>query len=95
MIGSRMNRLLAVAMLVTATGVYGCASTYVQPTDNDAASACEITAAAASAPECNSEDLARQARDAADYKDEPALGYLNSPPGLLPIPVTSRNTSAN
>lgn len=95
MIGSRMNRLLAVAILVTATGVWGCASTYVQPTDSDAASACEITAAAAGAAECNSADLARQARDAADYKDEPALGYLNSPPGLLPIPLTSRNPSPN
>lgn len=95
MIGSRMNRLLAVAILITAIGVYGCASTYVQPADNDAAAACEITAAAAGAPECNTEDLARQARDSADYKDEPALGYLNSPPGLLPIPLTARNPYPN
>src|SRR5579863_9138698 len=95
MIESTFKRLLAVMMLVEATALYGCASSYVEPTGDDAASGCEITAAAASAPECNSanrDDLARQARDEADYKDEPALGYLTSPPGLLPIPVNSRNT---
>ena len=96
MIGSMMKRLVAVAMLVAPTALYGCASSYVEPTNDDAAaSACEITAAAAGAAECNSDDLARQARDEADYKDEPALGYLNSPMGMLPIPVSSRNTSAN
>jgi hypothetical protein len=95
MIDSMMNRLAAVAILVAATALYGCASTYVEPAGDTAASACEITAAAASAAECNSDDLARQARDEADYKDEPALGYLNSPMGLLPIPVSARNTSAN
>lgn len=92
--GSRLKIAFVVAALAAAAGLYGCASSYVEPT-NDAASACEITAAAASAAECNSDDLARQARDAADYKDEPALGYLNSPPGMLPIPVSSRNTSPN
>ena len=90
-----MKRLVAVAILVAATTLYGCASSYVEPTNDAAASGCEITAAAASAAECNSDDLARQARDEADYKDEPALGYLSSPPGMLPIPVSSRNTSAN
>jgi len=94
MIESTIKRLLAVTILVEATALYGCASSYVVPA-GDTASTCEITAAAASAPECNSadrDDLARQARDEADYKDEPALGYLNSPPGLLPIPVSARNT---
>ncbi|WP_424670757.1 hypothetical protein [Candidatus Binatus sp.] len=94
-IGSRLKLTLVVTMLAAAAGLYGCASTYIQPTDDDATSACQVTAAAASAAECNSADLARQARDAADYKDEPALGYLNSPPGLLPIPVAARNTSSN
>ena len=95
MMGSRLKLAFVVTMLAAAAGLYGCASTYLVPTDDDAASACEVTAAAASAAECNSADLARQARDAADYKDEPALGYLNSPPGLLPIPVAARNTSSN
>ena len=95
MIGSRLNLAFVVAMVAAAAGFYGCASTYIQPTDDDAASACQVTAATASAAECNSADLARQARDAADYKDEPALGYLNSPPGLLPIPVAARNRSSN
>ena len=95
MMGSRLKLAFVVTMLAAAAGLYGCASTYLVPTDDDTASACEVTAAAASAAECNSADLARQARDAADYKDEPALGYLNSPPGMLPIPVAARNTSAN
>ncbi len=93
--GSRLKIALVVTMLAAAAGLYGCASTYLVPTDDDTASACEVTAATASAAECNSADLARQARDEADYKDEPALGYLNSPPGLLPIPLSTRNTSAN
>jgi hypothetical protein len=95
MMGSLLKRAFVVTVIAAAAGLYGCASSYVEPTDSDTASACEITAAAASAAECNSADLERQARDAADYKDEPALGYLNSPPGLLPIPVTARNPSPN
>jgi hypothetical protein len=95
MIRTTSKGLLSVAILVAAAGLYGCASTFVQPPDDDATAACQITAAAASAPECNSADRARQLRDAADYKDEPALGYLESPPGLLPIPTTSRNSSSN
>ena len=78
--------------LAAAIGLYGCASDYVSPTI-DAASACEVTAA--SAADCNADDLARQARDAADYENEPALGYLKSPPGLLPVPVSGRNSSSN
>jgi hypothetical protein len=95
MMGSRLKFALVVMVVAAAAGLYGCASTYILPNDEDAAAGCETTAAAASAAECNSADLARQARDADDYKDEPALGYLNSPPGMLPIPVSARNTSAN
>jgi hypothetical protein len=95
MMGSRLRIAFVVTVLAAATGLYGCASTYIQQTDDDTASACEITAATASAADCNSADLARQASDSADYKDEPALGYLNSPPGLLPIPVSARNSSSN
>ena len=97
MIVSRLRGLVFVAILVAAATLYGCASSVDPPTDDDAAaSACEITADAANSPDCsNSADNARQKRDAADYKDEPALGYLESPPGLLPIPLTSRNSSSN
>jgi hypothetical protein len=87
--------LCFVAVLAGAAGLYGCASSsYVEPTLDNAA-ACQVTAASAAASECNADDVARQARDAADYQSEPALGYLSSPPGMLPIPVTSRNTSSN
>ncbi len=90
MIGSRMNRLLAVAILAAATGFYGCAS-----------SATELAAAAVTSchgqdqSDCEARDNARQIRDEADYQEEPSLGYLNSPPGLLPIPLNVRNTSPN
>lgn len=93
--GSRLKLALVAMVLGAAAGLYGCASSYLPPTDDETAASCEVTAADASAAECNSADLARQARDADDYKDEPALGYLNSPPGMLPIPVSARNTSAN
>jgi hypothetical protein len=85
-----IKRLLSVAVLAAAAGLYGCASS---TTDQDAAviSSCQGT----SQQDCEARDNARQLRDAADYKDEPALGYLRSPPGLLPVPLTSRNTSSN
>jgi hypothetical protein len=88
MIGSRMNRLLAVAILAAATGLYGCASDSAQVA---AATTCQ----GEDQSDCEARDNARQIRDEADYQDEPSLGYLNSPPGLLPIPLTSRNTSPN
>lgn len=89
---SRLKLVFVVTVLAAAMGLYGCASSNYDPPIDDAAAACEITAAAASAADCNADDIARQARDAADYKDEPALGYLNSPPGLLPVPVSARNS---
>ena len=45
--------------------------------------------------DCEARDNARQIRDEVDYQQEPSLGYLSSPQGLLPIPVTVRNTSSN
>jgi hypothetical protein len=92
-----MSNTLKLAFVVTvltaATALWGCASSDVQPPE-DFGAACEVTAA--SVAECpNASDLERQARDADDYKNEPALGYLNSPPGLLPVPVSARNSSAN
>jgi hypothetical protein len=89
---SRLKLVVAVAVLAGATILYGCATPNYDPPTDDTTAACEITAAAAASNECNADDLARQARDAADYKDEPALGYLNSPPGLLPVPVSARNS---
>jgi hypothetical protein len=88
MIDSTFKRQLAVAILAAATAFYGCASS--DPTQI-AATTCQGT----DQTDCEARDNARQARDAADYQDEPALGYLQSPPGLLPIPLTSRNSSSS
>jgi len=90
MIDRGIKRLLGVAVLAAAAGLYGCASS---TTDQDAA----VTASCQgkNQQDCEARDNARQLRDAADYKSEPALGYLQSPPGLLPVPLTSRNTSSN
>ena len=90
MIGSRMNRLLAVAILAVSTGFYGCASS-----DGDSVKVASTTCQGQDQKDCEARDNARQIRDEADYQDEPSLGYLSSPPGLLPIPLTSRNTSSN
>ena len=90
MIGSRMNRLLAAAILAAATGLYGCASS-----DSDQLAAATTTCHGQDQSDCVARDNARQIRDEADYQDEPSLGYLNSPPGLLPIPVATRNSSSN
>ncbi len=90
MIDLAIKRLLGVAVLAAAAGLYGCASSTA---DQDAAmtTACQ----GENRQECEARDNARQLRDAADYQDEPALGYLQSPPGLLPVPLTSRNSSSN
>jgi len=90
MIGSRMNRLLAVAILAAATGLYGCASS-----DHELVAAAATSCHGQDQSDCEARDNARQIRDEADYQDEPSLGYLNSPPGLLPIPVATRNSSSN
>lgn len=90
MIDCAIKRLLGVAVLAAAAGLYGCASS---TTAQDAA---VITSCRGqNRPDCEARDNARQLRDAADYQNEPALGYLQSPPGLLPVPLTSRNTSPN
>jgi hypothetical protein len=88
MIDSSIRRLV-VASLLTATAIllYGCASS-----DADQPQIAAVTCQGEA--DCEAVDNARQQRDADDYQNEPALGYLNSPPGLLPVPVTSRNTSA-
>ena len=90
MIDRTIRRVLGVAVLAAAAGLYGCASS---TTDQDAAvtTSCQ----GKNQQDCEARDNARQLRDAAEYQDEPALGYLQSPPGLLPVPLTSRNTSSN
>jgi len=90
MIGSTMKTFVAVAILAMATGIYGCASS-----DADQLAAATATNACQDQSECEARDNARQIRDEVDYQDEPSLGYLQSPPGMLPIPLTSRNTSSN
>jgi hypothetical protein len=87
MIDSSIRRLVVASLLTAAAFLlYGCASSDAdQP---------QITAATCQGEaDCEARDNARQQRDADDYQNEPALGYLRSPPGLLPVPVTSRNTS--
>jgi len=89
MIDSTIKRLLAVAMMAAAAGLCGCASFGTNQT------AAATTCQGKDQKDCAARDDARQVRDAADYRNEPALGYLQSPPGLLPIPLTSRNASSN
>jgi hypothetical protein len=85
-----MNQLLAVAILAVSTGFYGCASS-----DGDVPKVASTTCQGQDQTDCEARDNARQIRDEADYQTEPALGYLKSPPGLLPIPLATRNTSSN
>jgi len=82
------KRLFAIAILAAGAGLYGCAS-------SDTQIAANTTCHGQDQSDCEARDNARQIRDETDYQHEPALGYLNSPPGLLPIPLTSRNTSSN
>jgi hypothetical protein len=86
MIDSLTKRFLAVVVLATAAGFYGCAS-------SDPAQTAMNTCQGADQQDCEARDNARQIRDEVDYQQEPSLGYLSSPQGLLPIPVTVRNTS--
>ncbi|HKN13455.1 MAG TPA: hypothetical protein VJX68_09705 [Candidatus Binatus sp.] len=90
MIDNTIKRLLAITVLAAATGLFGCASS-----DPNQTATAATTCQGQDQTDCEARDNARQIRDEADYQTEPALGYLNSPPGLLPIPLTSRNTSAN
>ena len=90
MIDSTIKRLLAVAVLATFVTLYGCSSS-----DPDQTATLTNTCQGLDQQACAASDNARQIRDEIDYEDEPALGYLSSPVGLLPIPLTSRNTSSN
>jgi hypothetical protein len=81
--------VLAIAIVLVSATLYGCGSS----DENDLA--------AMAAPcqgdqqSCEALDNARQLRDAADYNTEPELGYVKSPPGMLPMPLTSRNSPLN
>jgi hypothetical protein len=85
-----IHLVLAAVVLAATVGLYGCASS-----DSDSPKVASTTCHGQDQTDCEARDNARQIRDEADYQTEPALGYLSSPPGLLPIPLTSRNTSAN
>jgi hypothetical protein len=78
--------LAAAAIFGVAACFYGCASS--DPNDTAAAAA---SCQGAGDQACADSDNARQLRDAAAYQSEPELGYVNSPPGMLPMPLTSRN----
>ena len=80
--------VIALAIFVAAAGLGGCAS-MGSPDDGVAmATSCE----SAGADACQESDNARQLRDAAAYQNEPELGYVKSPPGMLPMPTTSKNS---
>lgn len=78
------------AIFVAAAGLYGCASS-----DTEAGTAMASPCQDIDQHACEASDNARQLRDAADYQGEPELGYVNSPPGMLPMPLTSRNSPLN
>ena len=79
---------VALAIFVAAAGLCGCAS-MGSPDDGFAMAApCQ----GASEEACAASDNARQLRDAAAYQSEPELGYVKSPPGMLPMPTTSKNS---
>lgn len=76
-------RLAAVAGLLASFIAAGCADSNEEKV---MATRCQSDDRAA----CAKIDDERQARDAADYQVEPALGYLNLPPGIsLPMPVAA------
>ena len=80
--------VVAIAILLVSASLYGCA-----PDADDAiamAAPCQ-----GDQQSCEALDNARQLRDAADYGTEPELGYVKSPPGMLPMPLTSRNSPLN
>jgi hypothetical protein len=81
--------VVAVALAMVAGSLYGCASS--DPDDPSAmVGPCQGDQAT-----CEASDNARQLRDAADYKEEPELGYVKSPVGMLPMPLTTRNSPLN
>jgi hypothetical protein len=80
--------VLALAIFVAAACLCGCASIGSPDDGVTMASPCQ----GASEEACAASDNARQLRDADAYQNEPELGYVKSPPGMLPMPTTSRNS---
>jgi hypothetical protein len=80
--------VVALARFLAAAGLYGCASVGSPDDGVTIATPCE----GASQDACEASDNARQLRDAAAYQNEPELGYVKSPPGMLPMPTTSKNS---
>jgi hypothetical protein len=80
------NLVVAAAIFVAAAGFYGCSSS------GDDATAMAAGCQGAGDQACADIDNARQLHDAAAYQAEPELGYVKSPPGMLPMPLTVRNS---
>ena len=80
--------IVAIAIFAAAASFSGCASIGSPDDGVTMAAPCQGASEAA----CEASDNARQLRDAAAYQDEPELGYVKSPPGMLPMPTTSRNS---
>lgn len=80
--------IVAIAIFIATAGLCGCASIGSPDDGVTMAAPCQ----GASQEACEASDNARQLRDAAAYQDEPELGYVKSPPGMLPMPTTSRNS---
>jgi hypothetical protein len=80
--------IVAIAIFIATAGLSGCASIGSPDDGVTMAAPCQ----GASQEACEASDNARQLRDAAAYQDEPELGYVKSPPGMLPMPTTSRNS---
>jgi hypothetical protein len=80
--------LIVVAALTLALGSSRCAS--ATPA-TEMATRCQTGDRQA----CVSADDAKEVRDEAEYAHEPEMGLMQSPPGMLPIPVQSRNQHSN
>jgi uncharacterized protein YceK len=80
--------VIALAIFIAAAALSGCASIGSPDDGVTMAAPCQGASEAA----CEASDNARQLRDAAAYESEPELGYVKSPPGMLPMPTTSRNS---
>jgi hypothetical protein len=80
--------VVALAIFGAAAGLCGCASVGSPDDGVTMAAPCQ----GASQEACAASDNARQLRDAAAYQNEPELGYVKSPVGMLPMPTTSKNS---
>jgi hypothetical protein len=80
--------LIVVAALALALGSSRCASTTPA---TEMATRCQTGDRQA----CVSADNAKEVSDESEYTHEPEMGLMQSPPGMLPIPVQSHNAPSN